>query len=311
MPSFAQMAVDDAHRHVFLTPGYPTCTCPADSEIVVAGFDGKIVTRIGGLQDVRGLALSPSRGRLYAALNGGSAVAEIDTATLAVVTTHRTDTTPEELALAGGRLWAFLPEVGSATVTQLASFDPDHPEAGWHRQAGSFGRNMLLAGREDSPYFAVGLFGTSGGPLTVYGVDGDAATQVASPANDDASNVRELTVAPGGTLLAAADADPVGARTWSLPGATDIHSFRLDGAADAHAVTFTGDSAWLIAGGNSATAPTAVQAFSTTSPTIRNLGDFRVADRGMAASADGRILFVVEVDAAHRAPTLHVRPGPA
>ncbi len=310
MPSYADIAVDDAHRHVFLTPGYPTCNCPADSEIVVVDFSGHIVSRIGGLQDVRGLALSPSRGRLYAALNGELAVAEIDTTTLTLVTKHPTDTAPEHLTLAGNRLWALLPEAGSTSLTQLASFNLDDPEEGWFRQAGGFGRNILLAGTEEFPYLAVGPFGTSGEPLTAYKIDGGAATEISSAPNSDASNIRDLAVSRDGRLLAAASAVPVGARTWTLPVTTDeIASHSLD--TDANAVTFTSDSGWLIAGGGSAQAPAAVKAFTTRgSGMTRTLGSFRVADGGLAVSGDGRVLFVVEVDASAGTPTLHIRPGP-
>ncbi|MFC7585339.1 YncE family protein [Nonomuraea antimicrobica] len=81
---------------------------PADDRIIVAdtgaNLTGSVVT---GLSGVRELAMNADDTRLYAALTGSNEVAEIDTASLAVI--RRIDLSahpcPSTLVLLGERLW--------------------------------------------------------------------------------------------------------------------------------------------------------------------------------------------------------------
>ncbi|GLK10456.1 hypothetical protein [Streptosporangium carneum] len=80
----------------------------ADDRIIVADTDGNLTGGgVTGLSGVRELAMNADDTRLYAALAGSNEVAEIDTASLAVI--RRIDLSahpcPSTLALLGERLW--------------------------------------------------------------------------------------------------------------------------------------------------------------------------------------------------------------
>ncbi|MEU7852300.1 hypothetical protein [Nonomuraea sp. NPDC049141] len=81
---------------------------PADDRIIVADTEGNLTGGVvTGLSGVRELAMNADDTRLYAALTGSNEVAEIDTASLAVI--RRIDLSahpcPSTLALLGERLW--------------------------------------------------------------------------------------------------------------------------------------------------------------------------------------------------------------
>ncbi|MEV0146517.1 MULTISPECIES: hypothetical protein [unclassified Nonomuraea] len=81
---------------------------PAGDRIIVAGTDGNLTGGVvTGLPGIRELAVNADGTRLYAALTGSNEVAEIDTASLAVI--RRIDLSahpcPSTLALLGERLW--------------------------------------------------------------------------------------------------------------------------------------------------------------------------------------------------------------
>jgi YVTN family beta-propeller protein len=93
------MAVDDAHRHVFLAQHSDY----ASNSIEVLRFDGRRVDGIGGLGDIGGMVVDGST--LYAASRHSWTIAVIDTATMEITRRIELDVQPHGLALAGGRLW--------------------------------------------------------------------------------------------------------------------------------------------------------------------------------------------------------------
>ena len=102
MVGLGDIAVDDAHRHVFLTGGL------ASAKLFVLNFRGQVVTSIGHLPGANGLLLDEAGGVLYVALNRKSAISVVDLSTLEEI--HRfvmpaTDPGPSSLAFAGGRIW--------------------------------------------------------------------------------------------------------------------------------------------------------------------------------------------------------------
>jgi hypothetical protein len=102
MVGLGDIAVDDAHRHVFLTGGLE------GAKLFVLNFRGQVVTSIGHLPGANGLLLDEVGGVLYVALNRKSAISVVDLSTLEE--THRflmptTDPGPSSLAFAGGRIW--------------------------------------------------------------------------------------------------------------------------------------------------------------------------------------------------------------
>ncbi|GAA3811156.1 YncE family protein [Streptomyces chiangmaiensis] len=119
--SFRDIVVDGVHDRVFVSD-------PTGGSIVVTDYAGTVVQQITAEEGAAGLALSADSSTLYVALSTAGAIAEIDTATL--TETHRyptgSDTSPQNLAMAGGKLW-FGYTVGSSGgigSLDVASADP-------------------------------------------------------------------------------------------------------------------------------------------------------------------------------------------
>lgn len=98
VPLLAQLLDDPRGAHV--SDSY-------DDQIVVTDFTGKVVTKLTGLSQVRGLELSPDSGTLYAAVYGADKIVAIDTAQLTQTAEYPTGdkTIPSRLAYADGKLW--------------------------------------------------------------------------------------------------------------------------------------------------------------------------------------------------------------
>jgi FG-GAP repeat/FG-GAP-like repeat len=96
----ADMAVDDANRHVFISGG------DMSKGLAVADFSGNVVAALETGEAVTGLAIDPDAGVLYAGLYNDDAVAVIDLVTLAE--TKRWPSVagffPRSLALVDGKL---------------------------------------------------------------------------------------------------------------------------------------------------------------------------------------------------------------
>lgn len=92
--------MDGVHRRVFVSS-------PSGAKIIAADYNGKVVGEITGLPDASGMTLSADSATLYAAQPAAAAIAAIDTVTLKVTARYKTGagTAPENVALAGGKLW--------------------------------------------------------------------------------------------------------------------------------------------------------------------------------------------------------------
>ncbi|CAM5714963.1 hypothetical protein [Streptomyces aurantiogriseus] len=120
LSGYADMLVDTAHRHVFLSQG------AGSTGIVVTDLSGAPVATLADEQGATGLALSPDGGTLYAALADGDAIAAIDTATLTETGRWSTGTgsAPVSVAVAGGRVWYGYTADGKGAI---GSVDPSAP----------------------------------------------------------------------------------------------------------------------------------------------------------------------------------------
>ncbi len=100
MTTFADIAVDSAHGHVFLTGG-------GSAGLVVRDLNGGAVTVVGDQPGASGLALSADGSVLYVALGQGDAISAIDTTTLAETARYATGTStcPTSLAATGTAVW--------------------------------------------------------------------------------------------------------------------------------------------------------------------------------------------------------------
>lgn len=98
--SFRDIVVDGVHDRVFVSD-------PTGGSIVVTDYTGAVVQQITAEEGAAGLVLSADSSKLYVALSTVGAIAEIDTATLTETNRYPTgaDTSPQNLAMAGGKLW--------------------------------------------------------------------------------------------------------------------------------------------------------------------------------------------------------------
>jgi hypothetical protein len=100
LASYSDMAVDDAHQHVFISGR-------DDDAVVVMDFNGMSVTTITGLPGAEGLAIDQATHTLYVAEYAAPAIAVIDTQTLALRRTYAlgTDLCPQFVEFTAGRVW--------------------------------------------------------------------------------------------------------------------------------------------------------------------------------------------------------------
>lgn len=98
--SFRDIVVDGVHDRVFVSD-------PTGGSIVVTDYAGAVVQQITAEEGAAGLVLSADSTKLYVALSTVGAIAEIDTVTLTETDRYPTgaDTSPQSLAMAGGKLW--------------------------------------------------------------------------------------------------------------------------------------------------------------------------------------------------------------
>ncbi|WP_327316256.1 YncE family protein [Streptomyces sp. NBC_01235] len=168
--SFRDIVVDGVHDRVFVSD-------PTGGSIVVTDYAGAFVQQITAEEGAAGLVLSADSSKLYVALSTADAIAEIDTATL--TETHRyptgADTSPQSLAMAGGKLW-FGYTVGSSGGIGSLDIASPAPEATlvpsgryWYYApalaSSPADPNVLVAGEEGVSPATLAVYDTATGGL--------------------------------------------------------------------------------------------------------------------------------------------------
>ncbi len=102
LTGFADLVVDQTHGHVFISQNSGT--------VVVTNLAGKSVGTLEGLPGANGMTLNDDGSKLYIALTGADAIAQVDTAApfaAGAVTTFPTgaSTCPLDVAYAAGLVW--------------------------------------------------------------------------------------------------------------------------------------------------------------------------------------------------------------
>jgi hypothetical protein len=114
--SWGDIAVDEAHGHVFVSGGQGT------TGVVVTDLDGQILETIPDLAGAEGMVLSQDGSTLYVALVDGKAIAAVDTATLGAQIFPTGDACPRHLAQLGNDV--YFTESCLGTYFQLMRLDP-------------------------------------------------------------------------------------------------------------------------------------------------------------------------------------------
>jgi hypothetical protein len=239
MVGLGDIAVDDAHHHVFLTGGL------GGAKVFVLNFRGQVVTSIGHEPGANGLLLDEAHGVLYVALNRKSAISVIDLTTL--VETHRirmptTDPGPSSLAFAGGRIW-----FGFGNPDSYGGIGSLNPATGkvttYRNDAGPYpfydpvvasspaAPNMLVAADRGLHPVEVRAYDVSTGTPTLVGDHWDL----------DAGELGELLVTPDGSGVLVADGyNTTGVQRLSLPSLDPAGLYPTPAGPDAAAVTADG-----------------------------------------------------------------------
>jgi DNA-binding beta-propeller fold protein YncE len=289
LPAYGAMAVDQAHKRVFVTGG------AASNGLVVLDFSGRVVKTLNGQYGATGMTMSQDGKTLYVALAAGDAVSAIDTATLAESKRYPTGarTCPTHLARTGALVW-FGYGCDSTWDGRIGRLDPASAQP-----------VVLDKGNvsfQTAPYLTSS--GAAAGPLVVTQLElSPSETHVFS------LNGGELVAGPAGDVLGGnvidAALSPDGATLHSAAGSQD----RVDAFATAdlagrgsyptgphpNAVRVSPDGGYVATGAYTSR-DKAVRVFAKDASTPTNAfgldGDV-LADRGLAWSGDGRSLFAI------------------
>lgn len=179
--SWGDIAVDEAHSHVFVSGG------PGTTEVVVADLEGRIVETIPDLAGAAGMLLSADGSTLYVALTDGKAVVAVDTATLAVTTFPAGDRCPRYLAQLGSEI--YFTESCWDTDFHVMRLDPStgriDPVTLTGEEDQIFGEYAHIAAHPSQPgrlFLADNGYygGTPSNAVSAFEVDGLTATRVAT-----------------------------------------------------------------------------------------------------------------------------------
>ncbi|MFD8497861.1 hypothetical protein [Amycolatopsis sp. NPDC059657] len=199
LPSYGDIAVDEARQQVFITGG------PAANSILVTNFSGSVTKIIDNELGATGLELSADGTKLYTALAAGDAISVIDTVTLAEITRYPTgpQSCPTHLARTGPVLWYGYGCDGTFTgkIGKLDSAAATPVPVGNQQGNVRFQRAPLLssAGTETGPLVA-GQLALSSSMIQVYNPTGGVLT---AGANGDVvgSSLTDLDLTSDGTAL--------------------------------------------------------------------------------------------------------------
>ncbi|MHA5049659.1 Ig-like domain repeat protein [Streptomyces sp. SD15] len=200
------LVVDGVHQHVFVSD-------PRNGKIVVTNYSGTVVKQVTSLPGVTGLALSADSGTLYAAARDDDSIVAIDTATLTESARYPTgtDTEPEYLAVAGGKIWFGYGTTDNGNIGSLDTTGAD-PVVTLDQDAASDWRDApRLAATPGAPNaLAAGDPYTSSSLLAVYDVAAGTAARTAF-IDHNHGQTSDLAFTPDGSKVITANGDD---RDW-------------------------------------------------------------------------------------------------
>ncbi|WP_433890572.1 hypothetical protein [Streptomyces sp. CA-111067] len=230
-------------QHVYVS-------APGDDAVLATDHDGHVLKKIEGLEGARGMTLSWDDATLYVALPEADAIAAIDTTTLTETRRFATgeDTEPENLAVAGGKLWfsyqatVFDAGIGSVSVEEA------NPVVDLDRDPLYYGKPQL-ASSPASPDRLVAAESQGSLGMRVYDVGSGTAQQVAY--TDEVGSVEDLAVTPDGQSVVTARGSNYAHQLWSMSDLTEIATYDTGPYPNSVAVAPDGTvAAGIVAGGD-------------------------------------------------------------
>jgi len=284
LTNYADMVVDSAHGHVFVTGGFE------NNSVVVLDLDGTIVTTIAGQGGAGGMVLDESSSTLYVALYGSTEISRINTETLTEVSRFSVAPGPAPyfLASAGGRLWFS----GCGNSAGLASITPTGADL---RQYGGAGCLELASSPTDSSLLAVAGIGGSPASVSIYDISIDPPSlKISGPPPGDVygpSNLQDMAVTPNGLGLLVACGYPYFHQAVALGDLTRL--MKYDSDAYPNSVAVSPDGQYVAGGSGGSSAAFIFESGSSTATRVYPFPSASLYARGLAFSPNGRKLFAV------------------
>jgi hypothetical protein len=242
LPSYADMVVDDAHNHVFVSGGSGT------SSLVVLTFSGTVAGTITSEPGAAGMAVDEANSLLYVALTDANAIAVIDTTTLAEVDRFplAPASAPRELALAGGRIW-FTRDCSGSTGF-LGSLALDGSDLQLYDTTGDLPHRCgrLAPSPADPNTLVVSEVGVSPPTSYVYDVSTNVPSATVTGGMVGSDDFEDMVLTPDGATLLAAAGAPYSIQAFALADLAAGDTYPT-GAYPA-AVAVTDDGAYVAAG---------------------------------------------------------------
>ncbi|MET7296532.1 hypothetical protein ABZS79_31240 [Streptomyces griseoloalbus] len=271
-------------RHVYVS-------APGQDTVVATDHNGQVIKTVEGLDGARGMTLTADESHLYVALPEADAIAEIDTTTLTETRRFLTgaDTEPENVALAGGRLWfsyqatVFDGGIGSVAVAETTPAVDLDDNPVWYGKP-------RLASSPGAPDRLVAAESAGGAGMRVYDVASGTAEEIAY--TDGVGDVEDLAATPDGRSAITANGGTYYHQRWALSDLSEEGAY--DTGAYPNAVSIASNG--TVAAGVAASGdwdifiyrPGETTPFRTIS---LNYGHMELLDRGVAWAADGSRLF--------------------
>ncbi|MEU6931632.1 hypothetical protein AB0A05_21025 [Streptomyces sp. NPDC046374] len=218
--SHRQTIADGTHHQVY-------SSAPGNDAVVVSDFDGRLVKTIEHLDGAWGLALSGDEKTLYVALPEVDAIAAVDTTTLSETRRFAIGDPygPQNLAVAGGKLWFSHGDTGEGAIGSIDIGAPepvvdlgDVPQGTW------YGQPLLRAASAESDRLVAGETAVSPAELRVYEV-GSGHAQVIAHNETPGGMVKDMAVTPDGQKVITAATQPDYHQQFRLSDLTQIGQY--------------------------------------------------------------------------------------
>lgn len=282
---FAQLLVDQANGHVYVTGGNGT------NGVEVRNLSGAYVTTVANQPGATGIVLSPDGSTLYVALSNGDSVSAIDTTTLTESARWSTGASscPSWLAWAHAELWVGYGCDGGSG--RLAALDPT-------------ATTPALATASDTTFYyaprvvsdrAERLLGMehSLSPGTIHSFDLSSGAAVSVASVDPGSNCQDLALTPDGADVVVACGAPYQHPVYKVSDLSANGVYPSSTYPNAVAVSPGG----LVAAGTNSSYDVDVRVYrpgaSAPMRTYEFGSDALLATAGLAFSPDGTRLYAV------------------
>lgn len=300
LSSFGGVVVDGLHQHVFISS-------PSDNTVLAADYSGNVVARFTGLAGAGRMALDGSS--LFVLDSNAGAIERIDTAALTDKGTLASGLVkPNDLAVAGGRLWTTTNGCSQWSTQLVAVDESTGAESPYPAPTTMLGYCAAFATSRGNPTLLVAWdAGIEPANLTSLNVGGKGAPAVVLDQRENSlQNLTDVAVSDDGQTIFPASGAPYEIDPYSTAslGPTGL-AFPTGSYPDA--VATTGFQGGLLAAGIDDSYSPLVGVFSSTNPAVETSFNFgQIWPRGLAFSPDGSHLFAVSGAPWTAAPTVQL-----